>query len=1469
MDPELWELLEEGDSDDEVAGIIRLGRPGRLPSDIRFIAQLGEIVTVRIKRGSILNIRQAAEVASFKAPGAPLGPDVEMDDTELIEGLAESVQLTDERRPSSLDATGRGVVVGIVDWGFDFAHPDFRNPDGSTRLLALWDQRGKPRPESPQPYGYGIVHTREALNAALAADDPYAALDYHPADADTGRGAHGTHVASIAAGNGGGGGPVGIAPQAELVCVHLTTWEQEQSTSAKLGNSVTLLEAVDFIVRTAGERPWAINLSMGRTGEQHDGTTLVEQGLDAVLRAAPGGFIGQSTGNYYNRMLHASGQLRPTEERSFVWEIHEADQTPNEMEIWYPGRDKMEIEVRSPDRKFSAHASLGEQVSLTRNEQGFGKVYHRAAEPNNLDNHIDIFLHPGAPTGQWEVVLRASDVVDGRYHAWIERDAACPRCQTHFLHEDANPSSTTGTICNGLRTMAVGAYNPHHADEPIASFSSVGPTRDGRLKPDLCAPGVGILAARSATRHADAPSPRLTRMSGTSMAAPHVTGTVALMFEVAPRRLRIEETRNLLLASTRRVYFPEEVPGRTGGGYLDIERAVEAARSIGLVGPELTPASVVEMEDTMREDQETEASEQVREDEGRDSVPEAMERAETMDNPEYDSEMDAWETPEDGSARDVHAPAINVDDWFEAEISEWETPDNTPAGEFESLVGSYDLLVEGSDADERCDSGTFEETDNQLVEIADRVVCERRGGCSPRLLLHEVLSRTGVTDSLSTVDPARIFDAFAYARDRTLLAHLEAIFESIALPLSRLTEPLMEGDILVRRGDGGFAHIAFIAQPEILPWQRLSELGRTPETRLPGTYAQVVDGGAQPHGLRANFARRITEPGNRLPYDQLILRVRAQDTASEVWELAEPVNRRSPEYARWIQSSLNQLIQAGLQVDGIIGPLTRAATRAFQQQHPPLIVDGIVGPRTEAAMITAGAPPPPGADAPVIPLPITPPIVPALVTSLNPTRWGPILQPRISPSAVLRTGNAVKFLIDGPDTFRDFVHAIRSANSSQHYIYLLGWSLVDDFELIPCDPTTTPRALLTAAAGRGVQIRAMLWATHPGNILPARNIDGLPTGASILDGRFPGAFGAHHQKVLVVKGEEGLIGFCGGLDMNSDRINACPLSRNPIGPPNPQHDVHCRVVGPAAFDLLDTFIRRWRHHPDHTSIDSSSKGALLGYVEPVPSPVSPSSATTSTGRTSSVVIARTFNPVTPGSTLPRERDIRTLLIEAIRNSERFIYMEDQYLISLEAARELRAAIPRLQHLTILTSASEILAGSGSIGTGGLPCVWTLRQDFIRTLSAGLSLSDRAKIGIFVLTTPPVRTPPLFGAHTYVHAKTWVLDDELAVIGSANCNRRGWTHDSEVNAFIFDEGVTASMPVTAAPNFAQAIRMQLWAEHLNVSPAAVTDGVISASLWRRPPPGARIRPYNPTAGSDARLLNCGSPTTRNVIDPEIA
>lgn len=575
MDPALQELIEGG-ADDDIEAIIRLEPGHPPPPHVRIVARFGDIATCRLPRRRIAAAWADDAVISLKA-ARPFGLDPDpIADTESPAPENDNIaQPGDARRPAWLPETGRGVVVGVIDWGFDFAHPNFRNPDGSTRALAIWDQ--SPLGQGPQPYGYGRVFRREDINRALAAEDPYLSLGYHPASGDpTGRGSHGTHVLDIACGNGRApGSPVGMAPGSDLLFVHLST--RGTGGLASLGDSVTLLEGLHWMVQEAGDRPIVINLSVGRHGGPHHGLTLVEQGIDALLAERPGRCVCQSAGNYFEARTHASGRLRPGQRRLLSWWTEEADLTPNELEIWYPGEDIFGVELLPPGDSTPVRVPLGRESAVMVEGQEVGRIYHRARDPAAGDNHIDIFLYARAPAGNWIVTLGGDDVVDGRWHAWVERDAACPSCQSRLAADDADPVSTIGTIANGFRAIAVGAYDAQDRRLSLARFSSSGPTRDGRTKPDLVAPGVRVLAARSCPLSSSQPAPPLFRQSGTSMAAPHVTGTVALLFEAAGTRLPIQETRRLLLSTTAR-YPGNAAAERLGNGMLDVEAAVAAAR---------------------------------------------------------------------------------------------------------------------------------------------------------------------------------------------------------------------------------------------------------------------------------------------------------------------------------------------------------------------------------------------------------------------------------------------------------------------------------------------------------------------------------------------------------------------------------------------------------------------------------------------------------------------------------------------------------------------------------------------------------------------------------------------------------------------------------------------------------------------------------------------------------------------------
>jgi phosphatidylserine/phosphatidylglycerophosphate/cardiolipin synthase-like enzyme len=499
--------------------------------------------------------------------------------------------------------------------------------------------------------------------------------------------------------------------------------------------------------------------------------------------------------------------------------------------------------------------------------------------------------------------------------------------------------------------------------------------------------------------------------------------------------------------------------------------------------------------------------------------------------------------------------------------------------------------------------------------------------------------------------------------------------------------------------------------------------------------------------------------------------------------------------------------------DGIYGSETVTTVRHFQSKYG-LEVDGIAGRQTLSKL-----------DQLFIQKP------PRKPTITIPERWQSAMG-----SAKVRAGNQVDFLIDGPQTFEAMVKAIKTATGQQHYIYLLGWWLTDNFRLIPTDPNSTIAKLFSTAAGLGVQIRVMLWdQVGSQNSDEVKRINLLPTGGAILDNETLN-FGSHHQKVLVVKGNQGLISFCGGVDINPDRITTTSNSSSGSsgGQGTPLHDVHCRVLGPAAHDLLGVFIQRWVAHPGHQKIDKT-KGILLGVKEPIPAPIG----------NNFVRIATTFNQISSPN-CQKARSIRTLMIRAIRSARKFIYIEEQYLVSMEAAAELWKALPNIQHLTIVIPHSSI---------SDLPQVWSRRKAFIDLLQ---SSPHGHKVRVFYLVNPAY--PGQFGPFTYVHAKMWIIDDELAIIGSANCNRRGWSHDSEVIAAIYDGNTNASGSLP----FAQQLRIKLWSRHLNVAPSLVTDGITSASLWLKPSSGAWIRPYNQNAGKDPahqKLISWDS-----IVDP---
>ena len=448
------------------------------------------------------------------------------------------------------------------------------------------------------------------------------------------------------------------------------------------------------------------------------------------------------------------------------------------------------------------------------------------------------------------------------------------------------------------------------------------------------------------------------------------------------------------------------------------------------------------------------------------------------------------------------------------------------------------------------------------------------------------------------------------------------------------------------------------------------------------------------------------------------------------------------------------------------------------------------------------------------------------------------------------------------------------------FIYALDWWMSDTFPLwAPNSPSLTTDFL--EANNKGVQIRAMLWRNStaeeslvqggtvtkvPQNNNEVMHINTFSNGAAILDNKTLFA-GSHHQKVLVVQGPDGLTGFCGGVDFNQDRLWPTATQKG-----SPMHDLHCKIRGPAAADLLNIFVERWKDHPGHQPLDDL-KDPLSGDPVQVPDPIPGAFCSVQIGRTYGNGSAHPGADVTSfinstGYTFAPngEQSAAMIILHAISHAKSFIYVEDQYFVDTADpdnpnAINVRAALvnklrdPNFQHLIILIPHGSIT----DMGPPLLPNQVNYRRNRLIT---ALKQAGPGKVHVFF-------RGPIGGGHSYIHAKTWIFDDQFAVIGSANTNRRSWTHDSEVVAGICDKGNGTGFRMP------HRLRMRLWAEHLNVGTlvggvptnyeAQLFDPQKGIDLWiNHRPPTAYVVPYDETQSIE--LIH---PDTawNNAIDPD--
>lgn len=400
--------------------------------------------------------------------------------------------------------TGRGVITGVIDSGIDYYHSDFRDSQGRSRILELWDQ------------DRGTVYSREQINEALETGSRRGAYELVPSRDLSG---HGTAVAGIAAGNGreGDGSYRGVAWESDLIVVKLGA-----PATDSFPRTTEMMRALDYVVNRAVfyQKPLALNLSFGNTYGSHDGTSLLETYID-MMAAQGRTVIVAGSGNEGSSMGHTSGFLSEGNPAQIELSVDNYE-TGFGVQLWKVFADIFDIVIEGPGG--TAVGPISSQLGSQRIQFARTTLLLYYGKPSPYSRAQEIYFdfiprYDYVETGIWKIRLVPGRIISGQYDFWLPSESAINR-STHFLR--STPDTTLTIPSTALRAITVGAYND--AYQTYADFSGRGFTRLHNLvKPDLAAPGVNIMTAKAGGGYE--------AVTGTSFAAPFVTGSAALMMQ--------------------------------------------------------------------------------------------------------------------------------------------------------------------------------------------------------------------------------------------------------------------------------------------------------------------------------------------------------------------------------------------------------------------------------------------------------------------------------------------------------------------------------------------------------------------------------------------------------------------------------------------------------------------------------------------------------------------------------------------------------------------------------------------------------------------------------------------------------------------------------------------------------------------------------------------------------------------------
>lgn len=432
----------------------------------------------------------------------------------------------------ALGNQGAGVIVGFVDTGINYMDPLFRNVDGSTRIVGIWDQTNNSdnsnsiENEAAKPFSafsalYGTQYTAAQINLALNSDDPVSIV---PTRDENG---HGTFLASIAAGNRDERAEFsGAAPRASIAMVKLKPAKQylrefyliQDGAEAYQENDIMMGVSYLYFLAKKYSMPLVVCIPLGTNMGSHMGMSRLGQYLNQVS-LSNGSAVITAAGNETGARHHFLAVMdADTDEVTAELRVGERE-AGFSMELWAADVGVYTVGFISPTGEVTRGISVplrGENTVSFLLEQTRITVYTQIADVSAGSQFI--FMRFENPmSGIWRILIRNSLDIRETFHLWLPVRGFISD-ETYFLRP--NPDTIITDPGNAQYPITVTAYD--HTRNSIYIHASRGYSRSGQIKPDLAAPGVNILGASSSGR-------RLTRMSGTSVSAAHLAGAAAIL----------------------------------------------------------------------------------------------------------------------------------------------------------------------------------------------------------------------------------------------------------------------------------------------------------------------------------------------------------------------------------------------------------------------------------------------------------------------------------------------------------------------------------------------------------------------------------------------------------------------------------------------------------------------------------------------------------------------------------------------------------------------------------------------------------------------------------------------------------------------------------------------------------------------------------------------------------------------------